>query len=152
LDARLQGSAALGAVTADLKARDEDVEATILFNLLLQLLKAVADKFGNPAAAQAGHVNVVASQPALVVVAFAVDVHQVEFVDQAMALEQAQRAVDRAAVDAGVEFLRLAENLGGVEMLAGGFHDAEDGAALLGHPDAAFGKVGLQAAGNFGLR
>src|SRR5271163_4582576 len=37
-------------------------------------------------------------------------------------------------------------------MLAGGFHDAENGAALLGHADPAFREMRLQTAGNFSLR
>ena len=142
----------MGAVPADFQTRNEDVEAAILFDLLLQPFKTVADKFRDLPATQAGHVNVVASQAPFVVVALAVDVHEVEFVDKAMTLEQAQGAVHRTTVDAGVEFLGLAENLAGVEMLAGSLHDAEDGAALLRHADAAFGKVRLQAAGDFGLR
>lgn len=94
----------------------------------------------------------VAVELALIVVAFAVDVHEIEFVDEAVALEELEGAVDGAAVDAGIEFLGFAKKLSSVEMLRGGFHDAQDGAALLGHADSALGEVGLQAAGHLGLR
>jgi len=43
-------------------------------------------------------------------------------------------------------------NLSRVEMLGGSLHDAENGAPLLRHPNAALGEMGLQAAGSFGLR
>ena len=91
----------------------------------------------------------VALQLALVVVSLAVDVHQVEFVDQSLPLEQPQRAIDRAAIDAGIDFLRLAQNLAGVEVLAGSLHHAEDGASLLRHANSALGEVRLQSARHF---
>jgi len=69
-----------------------------------------------------------------------------------VAFQKAKGAIDGATVDAGVQFLCLAEDLAGIEMLAGRFHHAEDSAALLGHPDSAFGKLSLQAARHFGLR
>ncbi len=119
--------------------------------MLLQPLETIAHEFRDLATAQASHVDVVALQFALVVVTLAVDVHQVEFVDQALALQQLQGAVHRAAVDAGIDLLRLAQNLTGIEMLVGGFDYAQDGAALLRHADAALGEVRLQPARHLGL-
>ena len=74
-------SPARSAIAADLKPGDQHPEATILFDLLLELLKTVAHELRDLAATQASHVDVVASQTALVVVALAIDVHQVEFID-----------------------------------------------------------------------
>lgn len=48
---------------------------------------------------------------AFVVVSFAVQVHQVEFIDQSLPFEQSQRSVDSAAVNRWVRLLRLAQNL-----------------------------------------
>jgi hypothetical protein len=42
---------------------------------------------------------------------FAVDVHQVQFVNQTVALEQLQRPVHRAAIDAGIQLLAPAHPL-----------------------------------------
>ena len=140
------------AISAHFQPRNQHAESAIFLHLLFQLLKTVAHKLGDLAAAQASHVDVVALQFALVVVAFAVDVHQVEFVDQPLPLEQPQGAVDRAAVDAGIDLLRLAQDLAGVQMLLGGFHHAQDGAPLLRHAEPALGEVGLESARHFGLR
>ena len=68
-----------------------------------------------------------------------------------MTLQEPQRAVDSAAIYAGIDLLRLAENLAGIEVLARCFHHAENGPALLGHAYSPLGKVGLQSARNFGL-
>ena len=76
--------------------------------------------------------------------AVAVQVHQVELVDQALPLEQVQRAVDRAAIDGSIERPRLAQNLAGIEMLAGRLDDAQNRAALRGHADSTLGKLRLQ--------
>jgi len=145
-------AAAGGAVSADFQARDEHVKSAIAFHLLFELIEFIADELGDLAAAQAGHVDVILSQLALVVVAFAVDVHEVELVDEAVALEQTQGAIDGAAINAGIKALSFAKDLAGVQVLVGGLDHAQDGAALLGHADAALGEMRLQTAGDFGLR
>ena len=71
----LLSSAARSAIAADLKPGDEHPETAILFDLLLELLKAVAHELGDLAATQASHVDVVASQTSLLVVVLAIDVH-----------------------------------------------------------------------------
>jgi hypothetical protein len=136
-------TAACRTVAANFKSGEEYPEAAILFDLLLEPLKLVADEFRDLAATKTRHVDVIALQLALVIMALAIDVHQIEFVDQPLPLQQAKRSINRAAVDTRIKFLRLAKNLAGVKMFAGGFHHAENGAALLGHADTALGKVGL---------
>jgi len=54
--------------------------------------------------------DMVAVQFALVIVSLAVDMHKVEFVDQSVPLEQLQGSIDRAAIDAGIQLLRLAQS------------------------------------------
>jgi len=78
--------------------------------------------------------------------------HEVEFINEAVPLEQPQRAIDSTPVNASIELLRFAQNLAGIKVLIGGLNDAQDGAALFGHADTALGEVGLQAARHFGLR
>jgi hypothetical protein len=137
------GSPASRAISANFQARYHDPEPAVFLHLPLQFFEYIADKLHYFAATQAGHVNVVAIQLTFVVVAFAVDVHQVEFVNKPLAFQQLQGAVDSAAVDAGIDLARLAQKLTGVEVLGGCFHDAENGATLLRHADSALGEVGL---------
>jgi hypothetical protein len=81
-----------------------------------------------------------------------VDVHQVEFVNQTLPLEQPQGSIHRAPIHAGVQFLCLAQKLGCIQVFAGGFHHTQNGPPLLGHADSTLGKMGLQSARYFGLR
>ena len=92
------------AISADFQPRHHDAEAAIFLHLPLQLLENVADKFHDLAAAQACHVDMVAIELTLVVMSLAVNVQEIEFVDQALALEELQRAVNGAAVDGGSTF------------------------------------------------
>jgi hypothetical protein len=48
--------------------------------------------------------------------------------------------------------LYLAQDLAGIEMLGGGFGDAQNGATLLRDANAALAEVSLQAAWNLGFR
>src|ERR1700722_7587651 len=79
-------SPAVGAISANLQPRHNDPEPAVLFHLRLQLLKNIADEFHDLAATQARHVDVIAVQFTFVVMPLAVNVHQVEFVDQPLAL------------------------------------------------------------------
>lgn len=127
------------------------MELAVALDLSLEAVEEVALELRNLAAAEAGHVNVVALRAPLVVVLLALHMHEVEFVDQALALEQVNGAIDGDTIDLGVEFAGLAQNLAGIEMLLGGFHDGEDGTALAGHAEAARHEFRLQASGLFGL-
>jgi hypothetical protein len=142
----------VGAVSANLQPRHDDAEAAIFLDLAFQILENIAHEFHDLATAQASHVDVIAIQLALIIMPLSVDMHQIEFVNQSVALEQFQRAVDRAAVDAGVQFLRLAQKLSRIQMFGGRLHHAQNGSALLGHADSALGEVRLKAARNFCLR
>src|SRR5277367_5401686 len=85
---------ASGAVPADLEARDHDLKTAIALQLALQRFESFADKFRDFPASQTCHVNMVTPQFALVEVTFAVEVHQVELVDQPLSLEQIESPVD----------------------------------------------------------
>src|SRR2546426_10545164 len=60
---------AVGAITADFRARHGDLHVKIARDLLLQLLVQAAFEFPNLAAAQARHMNVIARTVRLVIVA-----------------------------------------------------------------------------------
>jgi hypothetical protein len=97
-----------GTVSTDFQSRYDNSEPAVFFHLPLQLFENVAYELHDLAAAQAGHVDMVAIQFALVVMTLAVDMHQVEFVDQALSLEQLQRSVNGAAIDTGIQLSRPA--------------------------------------------
>src|ERR1700686_1590253 len=90
------------AVAANFQPRHHDPKAAVLLHLSFQFLKNVAYELHDLAATQAGHVDVIPIQLALVVVTLAVDVHQIEFVNETVPLQQLQRPVDRAAIYARV--------------------------------------------------
>jgi hypothetical protein len=133
LFAGLFGRPALGAVAADLKSCNYDVELAIPLNLSLQSVEQVTFKFGNLTAAETCHVNVIPLRTPLVVVLFALHVHQVQFINQSMSLEQAEGTINSDAINLGIEAPGAAQQLAGVEMLLGGFDHAENGATLTGH-------------------
>ena len=81
--------------------------------------------------------------------AITAQVQQVEFVNQALAFEQVERAVHGDAGDARIELLGAFEDFGGVEMAARCFHDLEQDAALFGEADAARSEGLLQVARGF---
>ena len=76
-----RSAAALGTVAADFQSCDGDVKAAFPLNLAFEPVEKVAFEFGDLAAAQAGHVNVVTRWAAFVEVFFSLHVHQVEFIN-----------------------------------------------------------------------
>ncbi len=91
--------------------------------------------------------DVVAETMAFVVVLIAMDVEQVELVNQAVALEHVERAIDGDAVNARIDLLRQLENRPGVQVPLGIIHHLKQDAALAREAYAALGEGGLQAAG-----
>ena len=91
----------------------------------------------------------IARAVAFVEVSIAAEMQEIEFVDESVALEQIERAVDGDAGDVGIDLLGAFENFAGVQMAAGGFHDLQEDPALFGETDS-FGAEGLlQVAGSF---
>jgi hypothetical protein len=87
-----------------------------------------------------------------IVVLLALQVHEVELVNQAVALEQIESAVDGHTIDLGIDPAGMAQDLAGVEVLLGGLHHTQDGATLARHAHSTRHQFGLQAAWGFGLR
>jgi hypothetical protein len=77
--------------------------------------------------------------------------HQVEFVDQALSLEQLQRSINRAAIDTGIQLSRPAQKLCRIQVFASRLHHAQYGAALLSHTNSAVREMSLQTAWHFSL-
>src|SRR5215472_5638964 len=148
-------SSFLGAATftiaADLQPCHHDAETALPRHRVFQLVEQLAFELDDFAAAQAGHVHVVAAGAAFIEVTLTLDMHQVQFVDQALAFEQADSPVDGDAVDGGIDAPRLPQDLSGIKMLLGSRNDAQDGATLPSQADAAVHQLRLEKPGSFGL-
>ncbi len=77
----------------------------------------------------------VAQAVAFVIVLVAANVEKVKLVDEAVALEHIERAVDGDAMDMGIDFLGAFENGSCVEVLIGVVHDLDENTALAGEAD-----------------
>jgi hypothetical protein len=142
--------AALGAISANFQPAHDDVEAAVALNLAFQAVEKITLKFHDFATAQARHMNVISLGTALVEMFFTLHVHEIEFIDQAMAFEKAESAVHRHAVDSWIEFAGVSQNLRGVEMLLRSFHHAQDRSSLMSEAYAARGERSLQSTRGFG--
>jgi hypothetical protein len=143
--------AALIAVAADFQAGDYDVEVAIALDLPLEAVEKTAFEFRNFAAAKTGHVDVVSLGATLVVMFLALEVHEVKFIDQAVAFEETQGPIDRHTIDLGINLACVAQDLAGVEMLLGGFHYAQNSSTLPGHAHPTRHQFRLQASWRFSL-
>lgn len=79
----------------------------------------------------------VALRTSLVEVALALDVRQVKLVHQPLPLQKSERSIYGHAIDLGIDAHGLAQNLRGVELLAGRLDDLQNDAALTRQADAA---------------
>ena len=146
-DALLLLPLALRANAADFSAAHRDIDAAVARDLLLQLFVQLAFHFSHFSTMQTGDVNVVARAVAFVEVPVAAKVKQVELVDEPMAFQQIDRAIDGNARDVGIDFLRALEDFAGVEVAARGLHHLQKHSALAREPDSTGAKFALQASG-----
>jgi hypothetical protein len=137
---------ALFAIAADFRARGGDLDAAVFFDLFFQFFIQLRLKLADGSAFQAGNVYVIARAMAFVEVLVAAQVQEVELVDQAVAFEQVERAVDGHAMDARVQLLGAIENRSGVEVALGVVHDFEKNFSLARQAHASLGERLLQAA------
>ena len=144
-------AAAGGTISTNFKPGDDDVESAIALDLSLEAVEQIAFEFGDFPATETGHVDVIPLRATLIKMFFALQVHEIKFIDQALALEEVEGAVDRDAINLRIEFLGAAKNSGGVEVLLGGLDDAQDHFALAGHAKAAGHELGLETSGLLGL-
>jgi hypothetical protein len=140
-------AAAIFADAADFGAGYGDFHAAIVGDLTFQLLEEVGFKFADFAAAQAGDVDVVARAVGFVIMLIAAEMQEIEFVDQAMALQEIERAIDRDAMDAGIDALGALEDFIGCEVALGAIHHLEEDAALAREAHAFFYQRFFEAAG-----
>jgi hypothetical protein len=98
----LTGFAAVGAEAAYFCAGNCDFDAAVAGDLRFELLVELAFEFADFATADAGYVNVVAWAVALVEMAVAAEVQEIELVNEAMTLQEIQRAIDGYARDSRI--------------------------------------------------
>jgi hypothetical protein len=108
-----------------------------------------AFEFADFAAADAGYVDVVARAVAFVEVTVAAEMQEIELVDEAVALQEIESAIDGDAGYTRVEFLGALEDFVGVQVAAGGVHYLQEDAALAGEADAAGAEFAFEMAGEF---
>jgi len=118
--------------------------------LFLELFVEAGFEFADFAATETRDVDVIAGAVGFVVMTVATKMEKVELVDEAVFLEEIDGAVDGDEMDFVVEFLGAFEDLVHVEMLFGGVHDLEDGAALSSEANAFVAEVFLEVVGGFG--
>jgi len=80
--------------------------------------------------------QVFAASSALIKMAFAFDMHQIEFIHKTLAFEQSECAVHGDAVHSVIEPSRLAQNLRGIQMAIGHLDDADNDPALIRDADS----------------
>jgi hypothetical protein len=68
---------------------------------------------------------------------FAVEVHQIELIDQSMPFQQGERPIDGHTINVGSDFAGTPENLRRIQVLLRSLYNAQDGAALAGHAQPA---------------
>jgi hypothetical protein len=144
--------AAIRAVSAHFQAANHDMESAVALDLTLEPVEEITFKFHDLATAKTGHVDVIALRTPLVEVLLALHVHQVEFVNQSVALEQLQSAINGNAVDSGIKFAGMPQDLRSIKVLLGGFDDAKNRAALPSQAKAARRQRSLQTSGSFSCR
>jgi hypothetical protein len=129
--------AALRAISADFQTTDHNVEQAIALDLAFEAVEEIALEFHDLSAAQTGHMDVIALGTAFVKMLFPLHVHEIEFINQSMAFEKPESAIDGDTVNARIEFARVAKNLCSIEVLLSSFHDAQYGPSLVRQSNAA---------------
>ena len=122
--------AAIHAEAAYFGSRYGDFNAAVVGNLALQFLVEFAFKLANFSASHTRHVDMVAWAVTFVEMAVAAQVEKVEFVNQALAFQQVERAIHSDASDPGIKFLGAFEDFARVQVATGCLHHLQQDAAL----------------------
>src|ERR1700690_2192799 len=94
------------AESANFQPRNANLKSTLRRHLRLQSLKSRARIFHNRPALETSHVAMIAIRLRLVIMFLALDVHQVKFIDQTLALQQRERSINGGTIDTRVVFPR----------------------------------------------
>ncbi len=96
---RFGPTSASGAIAPDFHACDGNLESAFLLHLFLQAVKKSALKLRYSSTTQAGHVDMLARGLALVKMFLALQVHEIEFVNQAVPFQKTESSIDGDAID-----------------------------------------------------
>ena len=135
------------AVSAYLGARCCDFNSAIFFNLFFQFFVDGRLEFADGAAFQASDVNVIARAVAFVKMLIAAQVQQVKLIDQSIAFQQIERAVDRDAMDSRIDFYGSIEDGASIEVALGAVHHLENDFSLAREANTPLSESFLQTAG-----
>ena len=133
----LAGFAAVGAEAAYFCAGYGDFDAAVAGDLGFELLVEFAFEFADFAAADAGYVDMIARAVGFVEMAIAAEMQEIELVNEALAFQEIESAIDSYARYARIEFLGALENFVGVEMAASCVHHLQEDATLACEANAA---------------
>src|SRR5262249_17996452 len=111
------------AIAPGLNANDLNAETTLTLDLTLQPLKQRTLKLLDPSAFQAGEVEMVAGRCRFVEVFLPFEVHQVEFVHEALTFQHGQRAIDGGLVEPGITKSSLLPEVKHIHVAVGSLHD-----------------------------
>src|SRR5215813_12661025 len=128
------------------------MEPTVALDLPFQTVEQIALELDDLTAAQAGHMDVIPLRAPLVIMFLALHMHQVELVNQSVALEQVERAVDGYAVNSRIELTGVTQDLRRIQVLLRGLHHAQNGTPLVGEAQPSRRQGRLQTSGGFGFR
>ncbi len=134
-----------GAIAADFGAGNGDADAAILGNLLFQFFIEAAFKFADTSAAQAGHMDMIARAVAFIKMAVAAQMEQIKLVNQTVAFEEVNGAIDSDASDSRMHPPRPAQQAASIQMAPRGFHHLQQHPALVGQANSPRSQLLLQA-------
>lgn len=140
LRARPRQRAALAAPPADLQARDANVKSLLARYLRLQPLEQRACELLDPAALEASQMHVIDVGFRFVEVFLAVQVHEVQLIDQTQFLQQLNRPVNGRPIDVFVALPRQFQQSCGVQVAIGGLDGFDKDPALARDANASQGQ------------
>jgi hypothetical protein len=138
------GGETVVADTTYFRAGDSDLDIAIGGDLLFELFVQPRFKLADFATAKARDVNVVSRAMRFVIVAITAQVKKIEFVNETLALQEIDGAVDSDEMNFGIDFLGALKDLVHVKMLLGGIHYLEDNPPLPGKPNTALAESVLK--------
>jgi hypothetical protein len=113
---RSRSGSTRGAISSEFHTRDGNPEPTVLLHLFFQVVEESTFKLRDSATTQTRHVHRLARRLTLVKTLLALEMHQIEFINQAVSLQESQGPIDRDANDFWLLLLRLAQYLCCIEM------------------------------------
>ncbi len=143
--------AALSAIAAHFQAGNNNVEATVALDLTFKAVEEITLKFQDLPAAQARYVDVIALRAAFIEVLLSLHVHQIKLIHQSISFQQFECPVNSDAIDAGIYFAGMQQNLRRIEMLFRCLDHAQNRLALVGQAQTAGGECRLQPSRCFSL-